>query len=262
MPPVEGGGRSHAGGPPPIVGSADATKSYHTETAKADPDLTLSRSDVNDPASAPGSQGAVAMDGLPPRYEKLGEVGRGGMGKVVWCRDIELGRDLAVKVLRPEHYNNADITRRFVAEARIVGQLQHPGITPVHEVGYTAGGWPYFTMKLVRGRTLGALLRDRPSSMSSPKSSPRRAIFFSRVLFLLLQAYLPRVDPTSGFPGSPLAVRRGTRRSSSLASPVTLCSHSPSRSLRCLSSFRAGGFVRCATSSGRYNLLSVLIIFI
>jgi len=178
MPAVEGGGCSHAGGPPPIVGSADATESYHTAAAKADPDLTLSHPDVNDPASAPGSQGAVAMDGLPPRYEKLGEVGRGGMGKVLWCRDIELERELAVKVLRPEHYNNADITRRFVAEARIVAQLQHPGIAPVHEVGYTAGGWPYFTMKLVRGRTLEALLRDR----SNPAAEwPRFLTFFEHV---------------------------------------------------------------------------------
>ena len=171
IPPVEGGGRSHAGGPPPIVGSADATESYHTAAAKADPDLTLSHSDVNDPASAPGSQGAVAMDGLPPRYEKLAEVGRGGMGKVLWCRDIELGRELAVKVLRPEHYNNADITRRFVAEARIVGQLQHPGITPVHEVGYTAGDWPYFTMKLVRGRTLRHCSATDPTRRPSGRGS-------------------------------------------------------------------------------------------
>ena len=52
--------------------------------------------------------------------------------------------------------------RRFVDEARITGQLQHPGIPPVHDLGTLPDGRPFLAMKLIKGRTLDALLRDRP----------------------------------------------------------------------------------------------------
>src|SRR5262249_29249169 len=71
------------------------------------------------------------------------------------------GRDLAVKVLLEELRDKPDLVRRFVEEAQITGQLQHPGIAPVYELGALADRRPYFTMKLVKGRTLADLLRDR-----------------------------------------------------------------------------------------------------
>ena len=89
------------------------------------------------------------------------EIGRGGIGVVFRGRDRDLGRDLAVKVLREAYRDNPDARRRFVEEAQIGGQLQHPGIVPVYELGWFADRRPYFTMKLVKGRTLAALLRDR-----------------------------------------------------------------------------------------------------
>ncbi len=95
------------------------------------------------------------------RYQLLGEIGHGGMGAVLKGRDPDLGRDLAVKVLLEEHRDDPDLVRRFIEEAQIGGQLQHPGIVPVHELGQFDDGRPYFTMKLVRGRTLSALLADR-----------------------------------------------------------------------------------------------------
>ncbi len=85
------------------------------------------------------------------------------MGAVLKGRDPDLGRDLAVKVLLEGHRGNPDLLRRFVEEAQIGGQLQHPGIVPVYELGTFADSRPYFTMKLVKGRTLAALLKDRPS---------------------------------------------------------------------------------------------------
>jgi serine/threonine-protein kinase len=51
--------------------------------------------------------------------------------------------------------------RRFVEEAQIAGQLKHPGIVPVYELGAFADRWPYFAMKVVKGRTLASLLADR-----------------------------------------------------------------------------------------------------
>jgi tetratricopeptide (TPR) repeat protein len=106
-------------------------------------------------ASVPG--GAPSL----PGYDVLGELGRGGMGLVLRGRDLHLGRDLAVKLLHEEYRGQPHLVRRFVNEARICGRLQHPGIVPIHALGALADGRPYFTMKLVEGRTLADLLDDR-----------------------------------------------------------------------------------------------------
>ena len=97
----------------------------------------------------------------PGRYQLMGEVARGGMGAVLKGRDVDLGRDLAIKVILEEHREIPEVVRRFVEEAQIGGQLQHPGIIPVHELGRFPDGRLYIAMKLVRGRTLAALLVDR-----------------------------------------------------------------------------------------------------
>src|SRR5262249_23085463 len=95
------------------------------------------------------------------RLQLLGEFARGGMGVIIKGRDSDLGRDLAVKVLLEQHRENPDLIRRFVEEAQIAGQLQHPGVVPVHELGTLADHRPYFAMKLVKGRTLAELLEER-----------------------------------------------------------------------------------------------------
>ena len=103
-------------------------------------------------------------DGASPgRYQLQGEIARGGMGAILKGRDVDLGRDLAIKVLLEAHQGNPQIMRRFVEEAQIGGQLQHPGIVPVYELGTFADRRPFFAMKLVKGRTLAALWRSEPA---------------------------------------------------------------------------------------------------
>jgi serine/threonine-protein kinase len=97
----------------------------------------------------------------PPRLQLVGEIARGGMGAVLKGRDTDLGRDVAVKVLLEKHTGRPELAQRFLEEAQISGQLQHPGTVPVYELGAFADGRPYFTMKLVRGQTLAKLLDDR-----------------------------------------------------------------------------------------------------
>jgi serine/threonine protein kinase len=97
-----------------------------------------------------------------PGYEIVGELGAGGMGTVYQARDPDLGRDLALKVLLQEHQGNPGMLRRFLEEAQIGGQLQHPGVVPVYALGCSPGDRPFFTMKLVKGRTLADLLAQRP----------------------------------------------------------------------------------------------------
>ena len=113
------------------------------------------------PAPPPRDQGPIR----PPsaRYHLYGEIARGGMGAVIKGHDAELNRDLAIKVLLERHRDDADLVRRFVEEAQIGGQLQHPGIVPIYELGVLADHRPFFAMKLVKGRTLSEILKERPN---------------------------------------------------------------------------------------------------
>jgi serine/threonine-protein kinase len=110
----------------------------------------------------PGPTGLPEVLSIPQRYDQVELIGRGGVGIVFRCRDRELGRSLALKVLREEYRDSPDQVERFLREARVCSQLQHPGIVPVHEVGRLADGQPYFTMKLVEGSRLADLLPHGP----------------------------------------------------------------------------------------------------
>jgi serine/threonine-protein kinase len=88
------------------------------------------------------------------RYEIQGSLGCGAMGQVARVVDRHLEREVALKALRSKHRGNPQLVARFLREARVTGQLQHPNIPPVHELGQTLDGSPYFTMALVRGETL------------------------------------------------------------------------------------------------------------
>jgi tetratricopeptide (TPR) repeat protein/precorrin-6B methylase 2 len=113
------------------------------------------------PVVRPGSD-EMPVDGpRAGRLQLLGEIARGGMGAVLKGRDNDLGRDLAVKVLLEKHAEDPGLLRRFVEEAQIAGQLQHPGVVPVYELGAFADRRPYFAMKLVKGRTLAEVMAER-----------------------------------------------------------------------------------------------------
>jgi predicted ribosomally synthesized peptide with SipW-like signal peptide len=108
---------------------------------------------------------ASAPPASPQGYELLDQIGHGGMGVVYRARDAALDRDVAVKLLSDRIPADSPAAQRFLSEARITGQLQHPGIPAVHQVGTLADGRPFLAMKLVKGRTLDALLKNPgPSS--------------------------------------------------------------------------------------------------
>ena len=96
---------------------------------------------------------------------ELDEVGRGGMGRVLSVMDPDLRRRLAMKVMDSPHDDTHEETRhrrtgRFLEEAQVTAQLDHPGIAPVHQLGINEEGDLFFTMKFVRGRTLKDILPD------------------------------------------------------------------------------------------------------
>lgn len=112
---------------------------------------------------------AAACELPGDRYRVTGEIGRGGMGIVLRVLDTSFNRPLAIKLLRPTQHRAEVAERRFLDEARITGQLQHPGIPPVHEVGRLADGRPFFSMKLIVGRTLTELLAERRPQTDLPQ---------------------------------------------------------------------------------------------
>ncbi|GMV99420.1 MAG: hypothetical protein AMXMBFR84_05590 [Candidatus Hydrogenedentota bacterium] len=112
----------------------------------------------------------------PGRYTLVSEYAKGGMGRVLIVHDLQLGRNIALKELLPpptvagsENADEAELTpvrataalsARFLQEARITGRLEHPSIVPVYELGRRHDGTLYYTMKLVRGRTFYAAIKE------------------------------------------------------------------------------------------------------
>ena len=107
---------------------------------------------------------------LAGEYSLQRELGRGGMGIVYLARDVQLDRDVAIKVLPAPLADTASARDRFLREARMAAGLSHPHIVPIHRVG-EAGGFVFFVMSYVDGETLGDRLRR--SGPLSPADAAR-----------------------------------------------------------------------------------------
>ncbi|MHA3770043.1 protein kinase domain-containing protein [Verrucomicrobiota bacterium sgz303538] len=93
------------------------------------------------------------------RHKVLTTVGRGGMGVILQARDLHIRRTVAMKVMRTGSQFSRENVLRFIAEAQLTGQLEHPNIVPVYELGIDEHGETFYTMKFVKGITLEAVLR-------------------------------------------------------------------------------------------------------
>jgi serine/threonine protein kinase len=114
--------------------------------------------EASDNATAPEIPNAAKFES---RYDLGDEIACGGMGVVFRAYDKNLRRDVAVKLLKEQTSEKPDVVHRFLQEAQIGGQLQHPGIAPVYEIGRMTNGHPFIAMKLIRGKTLASLLAER-----------------------------------------------------------------------------------------------------
>ncbi len=127
----------------------------------------------------------LSMPGMRRRRYRTGKVlGRGGMGEVHAARDRRIGRSVAVKVMLEESAARPDAQRRFLREARVQGQLEHPAIVPVYDLGWDRSGRAYFAMKRVSGVTLGDViraLRDRNPEYEAKYSLRRLLSIFQQV---------------------------------------------------------------------------------
>jgi serine/threonine-protein kinase len=147
-------------GQAPLHAGHDETVDFRTE-----PDPGASDGDMRTVPDAmldhPSHAGHVLLSTVAnvgesrTQYAKSKLHAKGGMGQVWLARDLELGRDVALKELRPDQAGNPQTRHRFLSEARITGQLEHPSIVPVYELVADPGhGQPFYTMRMVRGRTL------------------------------------------------------------------------------------------------------------
>jgi serine/threonine-protein kinase len=125
----------------------------------------------------PPQGGHVVLGSLSPgeteareRYTLTQLHAKGGIGRVWLARDGALGRQIALKELRPDQADNQVVCSRFLYEAKITAQLEHPGIVPVYELG--AGTSPYYTMRFVRGRTLGEAIRAYHKKRAAGAADP------------------------------------------------------------------------------------------
>ncbi len=87
-------------------------------------------------------------------------IGEGGMGEIFAATDAELDRTVAIKWLKAERQHDSAARSRFLAEAKITGQLEHPGIVPVYEMGVGPDGRVFYTMRRIKGVTLAQILAD------------------------------------------------------------------------------------------------------
>lgn len=113
------------------------------------------------------ARGAEDRDAFAPQtqagtgfYSLEGVVATGGMGAVLKAQDNNLARTVALKVMLNSAEASDQTIYSFVAEAQITGQLEHPNIVPLHDIGVAADGTIYYTMKLIEGRTLRDILKD------------------------------------------------------------------------------------------------------
>lgn len=131
--------------------------------------LDATQVDSGEPTRSEPSEPAELISEHEGRYdfEAAYELGRGGIGRVTAAHDTHLGRDVALKELmtssEPGSKPTAPTAARFLREARVTGQLEHPNIVPVYELGRRLDGTLYYTMKIIRGRSFAQALHDATS---------------------------------------------------------------------------------------------------
>jgi len=116
---------------------------------------------------------------LEDRYQLLDNFARGGLGNIWRAKDSIIHREIAFKELLPKALKNPRIVERFLEEAQITGQLEHPGIVPIYDVGYQENGTPFYAMKLLKGGNMEEAIE---TLHILPRGSTERQLAFTRLL--------------------------------------------------------------------------------
>ena len=125
------------------------------------------------------SQRPLSAPRAEDRYQLLDNFAHGGLGNIWRAKDSIIHREIAFKELLPKALNNPRIVERFLEEAQITGQLEHPGIVPIYDVGYQENGTPFYAMKLLKGGNLEEAIE---AMHVLPRGSTERQLAFTRLL--------------------------------------------------------------------------------
>ncbi|BBM83052.1 serine/threonine protein kinase [Candidatus Uabimicrobium amorphum] len=136
-----------------VVSSADTQVCSIAKTLNLDTKITLPMDDST--IGPPGKEPRPVMGG---KYDVIHEINRGGMGRILLWKDRDIQRVVASKMLLSENQKSPETLQRFFEEGQITGQLEHPNIVPIHEMGLD-GNNLYFTMKYVKGKSLHQLIQ-------------------------------------------------------------------------------------------------------
>jgi serine/threonine protein kinase len=167
----------------PTPSSLDITIPQRAVTkSKASLDVTVpQRTSTRSPVQKTASTGAPSAQSSSTdkastlcEYTLVREIARGGMGQIYFGEDPQLERQVAVKV---SSVSEDGEDPRFSKEAKVLAQLAHPNIVPIHNIGVDAQGRPFYSMKLVKGRTLQAVLNlIRDGDAAAIKDYPRATL--------------------------------------------------------------------------------------
>jgi WD40 repeat protein/serine/threonine protein kinase len=144
-------------------------------TGLHDADVHQSLADLAGSAAPGDTVGYVPEPGQ--RYTLTRLHATGGIGRVWLAYDSDLGREVALKELRPERAENPRYWDRFLHEAQITGQLEHPGIVPVYEMARRPEDQqPFYTMRFIKGRTLTDAIRTYHQKRAAGRAEPLERI--------------------------------------------------------------------------------------
>jgi serine/threonine-protein kinase len=122
-------------------------------------ETALSSLPGTDSVSAPLATTFWLRDREGERFQLIRPYAKGGIGQVWVARDCELQRNVALKEIQPRFAEREDHRARFVLEAEVTGNLEHPGIVPVYSLGRSADGRPYYAMRFIQGESLSVAIR-------------------------------------------------------------------------------------------------------
>ncbi|MBY0528169.1 MAG: protein kinase [Gemmataceae bacterium] len=181
---------------PLIVPAGDRTQAYVPQGVIDGTTSTLSRAGVEGGVTLGQSGASTALHGPDARrpdgsrYVVQGEIARGGMGAVLRAVDRDIRREVALKYLLDQ--TDPAKKARFVEEAQVTGQLEHPNIVPIHELGMDARQRLFFSMKMVKGRSLAEVLelwRKEPGKAETEYPLGRLLTAFVNVCHALAYAH-------------------------------------------------------------------------
>jgi tetratricopeptide (TPR) repeat protein/tRNA A-37 threonylcarbamoyl transferase component Bud32 len=175
-------------------------------------------------------------------HEILHEIARGGMGVVYQAREPHSGRVVVLKCVLPYQADLDQVVARFRREAETTARLEHPNIVPIYQVGETADGLPFYTMKFAAA---GSLLQARASLLQHPRQSAALMVKVARAVHYAHEKDVLHRDLKPGnilldSHGEPLVSDFGLARCEALSSDLT----------RSLSSFGTPGYIAPEQADG------------